>query len=240
MKNLSIGLFVVAILLLFIRLTNGHRDDVVSTQQRLGITMRPVTNTPVNIDTSSYMCDKVIKYPTYSICYDYSLRAATAVWYTLSYKDVNRVNIKKRPSFHVEQQVPSSSRARPKDYSHSGFDRGHMAPDASFDYNMEVLNTVYSMANIVPQYPAVNRHQWIKAERYERLIATVASSVKVINIIKYPKHPQRIGKHKIAVPNRFYKVLLFSDEIRVFSYENEKKAKHGDKLKDHLIYSHKE
>ena len=27
------------------------------------------------------------------------------------------------------------------------------------------------MANIIPQYPKVNRYTWIKAERYERQIA---------------------------------------------------------------------
>lgn len=222
-------------------MVNNTQDDIEDKQAIMGATtieqdlrdVPPYTLGELN-------CTKVIKYPKYKICYDINLKAATAVWYTLYGEDVNRVNIRKRPSFHVDKDIRPEFRASPKDYSHSGFDRGHMAPDATFDYDMETLNSVYSMANIVPQYPTVNRHQWVKAERYERWLAKHEYQVEVINIIKYPANPKRIGKHGIAVPSAFYKILLFDDEIRVFFYANEKKKHKGDKLKDHLIYKGKD
>ena len=62
-------------------------------------------------------------------------------------------------------------RSHSRDYTHSGYDRGHLANDASFDYDMKIVRKTYTMANIIPQAPMVNRKTWIKAEKLERSVA---------------------------------------------------------------------
>ena len=92
------------------------------------------------------------------------------------------------------------------------------------------------MANIVPQEPDVNRHTWVKAEKYERTVAKKLGYVNVLNIITYSNTPQRIGKHQIAVPADFIKVVYNDDKNfkRCFSYHNSKPDA-NDNIKDHEV-----
>ena len=182
-------------------------------------------------------CDQVIDKKVFVICYDYDYKAAKAVTYTL-YGDKVKKSIKKRPRFYPEPSLRASYRATYKDYTHSGYDRGHLANDADFDYSPTALNQTYSLANIVPQAPEVNRRAWAKAERYERQMAIKLGTVDVLNIVTYPKNPKRIGKNGIAVPEGFWKEIINAKEgfERCFYYANDLGAvAKGDTLKMHIV-----
>jgi len=183
-------------------------------------------------------CDQLIINPYFKVCYDYTLMGAKAISYTLDGEKVNKVNIKKRPSFHTEKALDREYRVSPKSYSKTGYDRGHMANDASFDWSMKSLNSTYSMANIVPQEPKVNRYHWIKVERYARMVARKLGSLNVLNIIRYNTNPKRLKKQNIAIPKGFYKILYNKEKNfeRCFYYENNTLTyQKKDKLKKHLI-----
>jgi len=190
---------------------------------------------------NSRSCDKVLDKKFYKICYSYKAKGALYVGYELKGSLVNSVNIKKRPRFYPDTGIPAKYRTLPNDYTRNEFkaDRGHLAPDASFDYSASALHSVYSMANIIPQYRSINRHTWIKAEKYERLIATKLGSVTVINGVDYGKQPYtRLRKSGIAYPVAYWK-MLFNDAKgfkRCLYYKNSKSVRtKGDKLKSHVI-----
>ena len=168
-------------------------------------------------------CNQTVDKIFFKICYDYNLKTAKAVGYTLDGSLVNENNIEKRPSFKVERAISRKYRASTKDYVKSGYDRGHLANDASFDWSEDSLNATYSLANITPQARRVNRYTWTKVERYARYVAVKLGYVNVINVVEYSDSPQRIGKHKIAVPKGFYKVIYNKDEDfeRCFYYKND-------------------
>lgn len=183
-------------------------------------------------------CDQIIDKQVYTICYDYKLKGAKYVAYQLDGNKVNAVNIKKRPSFYTEKNIKKKYRSHTRDYTHSGYDRGHLANDASFDWSEDSLNATYSLANIIPQARKVNRYTWTKVERYARYVAVKLGYVNVINVVEYSDNPQRIGKHKIAVPKGFYKVIYNKDEDfeRCFYYKNDNNINtKEDKLKQHLV-----
>lgn len=183
-------------------------------------------------------CDFLIDKQVFEICYNKTMKGADAVWYTLNGDKVNAVNIKKRSRFYSEKNLPVQYRSKYKDYTHSGFDRGHLAPDADFDYSEKALRKTYTMANIVPQYPKLNRKTWAKAERYERSIAAKLGSVTVVNKVLYNQHPQKIGKNGIAVPDAFVKILFNDKEgfERCLFYENTREIDtKKDKLKSHIV-----
>jgi len=145
-------------------------------------------------------CDQIIvKKDVEKICFDYSTKGAKEVTYTINGKTVNKLNIKKRPRFYTEKSLKKKYRVRPSDYiyatdSKTGmnhYDRGHLAPDADFDYDKKKLLKVYSMANIVPQVSSLNRGVWAKLERYERLVATKAGKADVRIVVEY-KDPTNI------------------------------------------------
>lgn len=194
------------------------------------------------LDATEYLnsdhCNQIIKNPYFQVCYDYDLMGAKAISYTLDGDKVNEVNINKRPSFHTEKSLDRAYRVSPKSYTRTGYDRGHMANDASFDWSIESLNSTYSMANIIPQEPRVNRYHWIKVERYARLVARKLGSVNVLNIIRYSSNPKRISKQNIAIPEGFYKVLYNKEKDfeRCFYYKNDASTyKKKEKLKKHII-----
>jgi len=187
-------------------------------------------------------CDQIIDKQVFQICYDYNKKGAKFVSYTLQGNLVNKNNIKKRHSFYTEKNLKKKHRSHTKDYTHSGYDRGHLANDASFDYDKKVVRKTYTMANIIPQAPKVNRKTWIKAEKLERSIAVKLGSVNVINGVVYSENPERIGKNKIAVPSGFWK-MIYNDKAgykKCFYYKNDKGINiKGDKLKHHLVDCYK-
>ena len=183
-------------------------------------------------------CNQTIDKEFLSICYDYNLKAAKAVSYTLQGDLVNELNIAKRPSFKVERSVSRSVRASNSDYTGSGYDKGHLANDAEFDWSQESLNATYTLANIIPQARKVNRYTWTKAERYARFVAVQLGQVNIVNIVKYSNNPERIGKHGIAVPSGYYKVLYSTDQsyTRCLYYSNNNTIDtSNDKLRNHEV-----
>lgn len=120
----------------------------------------------------------------FQILYSPLYKGAVKVSYQLD-KRVNVENIKKRPSFYKEVTLPIVIATIPEDLTNTGMDRGHLAPDAAFDYNEEVLNKTYSMANIVPQYPNVNRKVWASIEELERYTAVQFGKIEVENYVFY-------------------------------------------------------
>ena len=130
-------------------------------------------------------CDRLINKQVYDICYDYDYKGATSVDYVLDGTKVNFMNIKKRPKFYSEKNLKSKYKTKTSDYTYTGLDRGHVYSDASADWDQKVLNKVYTMANIIPQYPNVNRDIWFKGEEYERSVAYKLGSLNVVNIIVY-------------------------------------------------------
>ena len=193
-------------------------------------------------DLSQYInkqnCSQIIDKQVFTICYDYEAKGAKFVSYTLDGTKVNSINIKKRSKFYTEKNLPNQYRSHNKDYTHSGYDRGHLANDASFDYDKKVVAKTYTMANIIPQVPNVNRKTWIKAEELERKVAVGLGMVNVLNGVVYSSNPPRIGKNKIAVPDGFWKMIYNDKENykKCFYYENDLNAVvKGDKLKSHLV-----
>jgi endonuclease G len=194
--------------------------------------------TNINDYINKNNCDQIIDKQYFTICYDYKYKGAKYVGYQLKGNLVNKKNIKKRPRFYSEKTIPNKYRSKYKDYVKSGYDRGHLANDASFDWSKKSQKKTYTMANIIPQVPKVNRKTWIKAEKLERLIAVKLGTVNVLNGVVYGNNPKRIGRNKIAVPKGFWK-MIYNDKVgykKCFYYENDNNINtKKDKLRNHLI-----
>ncbi len=186
-------------------------------------------NKTINLDNfiNDTNCDQVIEkeFSTgsiLSICYDYSYKSAKYVAYTLDGELINEGDIVKRPNFYREREIPREYQVLDSDYTRSGYDRGHLAPDADFDYNEEDLHQIYSLANIIPQDPNINRHFWIKVEKQERLVAATLGELSVINGVEFDEKPKYIGENRIAVSKGFWKILYNEEEEfrQCYYYDN--------------------
>ena len=96
-----------------------------------------------------------------------------------------------------------------KDYTKSGYDRGHMAPAADMKWNRQAMIESFYMSNICPQVGNLNRGDWNDLEELCRDWADKYGRIYIAcGPIFDSKSPKRIGGHKVAVPDRFFKVIL--------------------------------
>ena len=117
-----------------------------------------------------------------------------------------------RPSgFTVDART--TSRIRHDDYTRSGYDRGHMAPNYAIGsrYGATAQRETFFMSNIVPQKPDLNRRIWRLLE--ERVAKEYAMSFEKIWIITgpvYDEHKETI-KSGVEIPDAFFKIIV--DEV---------------------------
>jgi len=153
-------------------------------------------------------CDQIL-IDTFTICYDYDRKSPTAVYVEVTGETVEK-DIDKRPPFFTDKRVKKEFRTTSKDYTNTGYDRGHFgASDASHDWDKKHQKATYSMANIVPQTPFANRYKFIALEKHEREMAVKYGRLENLTIAYWNNRPKKIGDSQLHVPSGFAK--LFTD-----------------------------
>ncbi|MFC7414186.1 DNA/RNA non-specific endonuclease [Larsenimonas suaedae] len=102
-----------------------------------------------------------------------------------------------------------------RDYSHSGFDRGHMAPN----YAMSVVHgrasqlDTFLMTNISPQKPDLNRKVWQRLE--EVVIDHFVPRFGTVWVTTGPIFDKDIRRMDslIEIPDAFYKILVVPGSV---------------------------
>ncbi|HDZ5085217.1 TPA: DNA/RNA non-specific endonuclease [Campylobacter jejuni] len=163
-----------------------------------------------SVDFSSYFnninCSQILDKFFYLNCYDYKLKGTKAVAYKVEASNFNDKQIKKRPRFEDDTNIPKKYRTTWSDYKNSGYTRGHTAPNASFNFNKAAQNSVFLMSNITPQNAQINNKIWNEIERKEKSLALKFQSIEVLNLVLYDKEPKYIKNH-IAIPSFYIKII---------------------------------
>ena len=128
-----------------------------------------------------------------------------------------------RTKFEEDPRVAKSNRVQWYDYDGSGYDRGHMCPAADNKWNQDATNETFLMSNICPQSHNLNEGVWNDLEQKCRSWAWRGKDLYIVcGPIFDNKHPKTIGKSqkvRIAVPDRFFKVVLSaSDEVTAIGF----------------------
>ena len=96
-----------------------------------------------------------------------------------------------------------------KDYSYSGYDRGHMCPAADQKWSQEAMDDSFVMANMCPQDHDLNAGAWETLETKERQWAKRDSAIVIIAGPLYLENDtKRIGNIGVRVPGAFFKAFL--------------------------------
>jgi endonuclease G len=120
--------------------------------------------------------------------------------------------LKRTNDFHPDENLPSNRRASPSDYKASGYDQGHQAPAQDFAWRADVMHDSFSMANMAPQLPGLNRQGWERLEETVRAWAAERGSVTVYVGPMLSTVKKKIGRNRVAVPTAFWKVVV--DPVR--------------------------
>lgn len=138
------------------------------------------------------------------------------------------------------------ARVNHKDYTRTGFDRGHMAPSyAIFSrFGPQAQQQTFVMSNICPQTPNLNRGRWRQLEArvagHGRGHGGWAQDRKMIWVVTGPLYEGNVPRLDtgVTVPSHFFKILLDEDEatgalnVLTFIMPNVKKV--SGELADYL------
>ena len=166
-----------------------------------------------------------IRHKGYTLSYNESMRTPFWVAWEITRQEL-KGNEKRTNEFVPDPKV-KGAKAYTYDYTSSGYDRGHMAPAADMKWSATAMEESFYMTNICPQVPSLNRGDWNDLEEKVRAWAKRYGSAYVAcGPIYRNKNPKRIGKHKVGVPDAFFKVVLVKKGLQVetigFVFENRK------------------
>lgn len=161
---------------------------------------------------------------SYPLCFNgfntmYSGVSKTPLW-TAEYLNVSRLSqkIKREDSFHEEDRVASKHRAMLSDYRGSGYDRGHLAPNADMP-NKAAQYDSFSLANMIPQAPKNNQQIWRELEEATRAIVTKQKQdVYVITGPVYTGNKLKTIGNGVIVPTAVYKALYLPKDGIIGAY----------------------
>jgi endonuclease G, mitochondrial len=112
-----------------------------------------------------------------------------------------RVNL-----FHPEDALPIEDRAELADYARSGFDRGHMTPSGDMP-DAAAQQQSFTLANVVPQAPKLNRGAWSSIESAVRRLAEKEGELYVVTGPVFEGADLQALRGRVLVPTSTYKAV---------------------------------
>lgn len=162
--------------------------------------------------------EQVIRHTGYTVSYNKTWKLPNWVSYELVRNETQ--GKEKRNNRFVADPLVKGPIATNGDYAGSGYDKGHMAPAADMKWSNTAMKESFYFSNMCPQHPQLNRRGWKKLEDKIRDWAVADSAIIVICGPIVSKNPKTIGKNKVAVPQRFFKVVLapFAKPMRAIGF----------------------
>ena len=109
-------------------------------------------------------------------------------------------------SYHSESRLTKSIRAELSDYRGSGYDRGHLAPNADMANESQQYDS-FSLANIIPQTPENNRYVWKNLESVTRYLTKKHGEVYVVTGVAFRGSKVTQINNRVIVPSHTFKAL---------------------------------
>ncbi len=150
--------------------------------------------------------EQIIAHDGYTVSHNPSWLIPNWVAYELTKKETEGT-VKRSDKFIPDPQVKGRA-ATTEDYKGSGYDRGHMAPAADMKWSTYAMAQCFYLSNICPQNGNLNKGDWKELEEKGRAWAIQYGNLYIVcGPIVEKEHPT-IGRNKVAVPQRFFKVFL--------------------------------
>ena len=147
----------------------------------------------------------------------WSDRLRHPVWCAYHVTKDAKFNIEKRPGFVKDRTLPLAP--SPGDYAKSGYDRGHLAPNHAIAtrYGEAAQKKTFTMSNVMPQTPALNRGVWRDVEHRiaDFWTARYGEIWVVVGCISRKENAETIGGTQIDVPEACYQVIIAQEGMDV-------------------------
>ena len=228
MKKVRLAIIVIVLIIAFFRdylgFDFGQVDDTVTNNQ---------TEQTTDLNNLDYLpttnLGQIMTYDDYfTLSFVNEHRQSEWVAYAVSKADLLKDDFPRPSYFKTDERVAEQYQVSHRDYSRSGFDRGHLAPAADFSWSEEGLETTFYTTNISPQTPDFNRGIWKQLEETARDWTMKYGKLYIVTGPVLTEKSKKKSLKKgvpITVPHRYYKVILSYKNNRPivvgFLFENE-------------------
>lgn len=123
-------------------------------------------------------------------------------------------NVKRNDVFRPDQRIPEQFRAELKDFSGSGYDRGHMVSSADARGSKVANSETFLLSNMTMQHPKLNRGKWKELEQAIRDLAAREDvlEVYVVSGIMFDMATPFKMIDGIVIPHWYFKSVLAEDD----------------------------
>ena len=193
----------------------------------------PITEQTTSAESMPYIADKsleeylpaqagqIVRHKYYTLSYNEDHEQADWVVYRITRERLNNSGIPRTNQFLPDPAVKTES-ATSRDYSGSGYDRGHLCPAADMAFDTTAMAETFFMSNMSPQDQGFNGGVWRELEeltrdwgrKYQQIIVVTGPVLK-------DGAKESIGFSKVSVPKRYYRVMLTKDKTIGFLLPNE-------------------
>lgn len=156
----------------------------------------------------------VVETPIYTVYYSYTKQQPLRLQYVINCPNGN---VPRSGDFWTDPKFPTSDDA---DYANNVWDKGHLAPAATFSCTKEELRLTFSYLNCALQHESLNRGVWAQLEAFERDLAFFYE-VKVLIEVDFSGYCKELPTGA-TVPTGFYKTIFWDNHMAVFYFPNEK------------------
>lgn len=165
----------------------------------------------------------ILKKTAYTVSYNPQTKIPNWVAWHLTAAHT-KGNVERHSEVFREDSEAPIPRVTDDDYFNSGFDRGHMCPAGDNKWDRRAMSETFLFTNVCPQVHAFNEGAWNDLEQACRRWANKYGDIYIVcgPVLDQGTH-RTIGRRKVVVPERFFKVILcMKDTPKAigFVYEN--------------------
>lgn len=171
----------------------------------LGITSPKLNNVTINNSVYSIIYSQDFEQPL-EITYDVECNSNSKKYYS-----------RKGLNFHKQDRIHTSDDA---DYYNNVWDKGHMAPAADFNCDLNSLQLTFSYVNCAMQHQDLNRGQWKILESYEKELS-INNKVTIKIFVDFTGSTRSITG--AMIPNGFSKIIyLNGNKFKTYYFPNKR------------------
>jgi len=178
---------------------------------------------PLGVPISPKVNTTLICREGYALLHDNAAKIAVWAGWTLLPEETIGCN-PREDAFVADDALPLGARATPGDYAKTGYDKGHMVPDADLSWSKQTSLESFLMSNMSPQFPNLNRGAWKQLEAQTRAwtwvrqhsLTVYAGNIYEVGVSK------TIGTSGVVVPDALYKIIIddITSEVLAFHFPN--------------------
>lgn len=154
--------------------------------------------------------EKLLSYCGFNVSYNTKRKVPNWVAYELTAEETRGKLARKGYFFQPDPTLSDDEVAITRDYSKSGYSRGHLAPAGDMKWDDCALRSCFYLTNICPQNREMNAGCWEKLESKCRHWARQKERGLYIicGPIFKPTEEKTIGTNKVSVPFAFFKAVV--------------------------------